>query len=165
MAQPFDCLCGKPTCRGTIRGAKQMGEAQLAGTWLNGHIRELLDEQKHAMSRNTPAHAPGAVVPEKQEAGAGAGANGNTSRSNAITDPTVQALKEAVLHAEKSGRSCSHRPHVVPDSRSCQWPEAQRRRGWSSPRPWLRFWIITPILGHRLALSKGVLVAARRHAN
>jgi len=47
MAQPFDCLCGAPTCRGRISGAKAMGEqGQLDGTWLNGHIREMLEERK-----------------------------------------------------------------------------------------------------------------------
>lgn len=45
MAQPFTCLCGHQSCRGTISGAKDMTARQLEGTWLNGHIRELLEEQ------------------------------------------------------------------------------------------------------------------------
>ncbi|KAB5582510.1 hypothetical protein GE09DRAFT_1211153 [Coniochaeta sp. 2T2.1] len=46
MDQPFDCLCGTPTCRGRISGAKDMTDAQLAGLWINGHIRKLKEEQK-----------------------------------------------------------------------------------------------------------------------
>lgn len=47
MAQPFDCLCGTPSCRGRIAGARDMTRAQLDGLWLNGHIRELLEERDH----------------------------------------------------------------------------------------------------------------------
>lgn len=45
MAQPFDCFCGTPSCRGKIGGARDMSRAQLEGLWLNGHIRELLEER------------------------------------------------------------------------------------------------------------------------
>jgi hypothetical protein len=48
MAQPFTCLCGTPTCRGRIAGARDMTPAQLAGLWLNGHVRELLEEREAA---------------------------------------------------------------------------------------------------------------------
>ncbi|KAG5983056.1 hypothetical protein E4U55_000898 [Claviceps digitariae] len=47
MAQPFTCLCNHPSCRGVISGAKDMDPSKLEGTWLNPHIRELL-EQKQA---------------------------------------------------------------------------------------------------------------------
>ncbi|KAJ9130161.1 Galactose-proton symport, partial [Pleurostoma richardsiae] len=77
MAQPFDCLCGTPTCRGRIAGARDMPRAQLDGVWLNGHIRELLDERDGRPS--SPAAA--ASVP--------------------ADDPTAQALRDALLHAEK----------------------------------------------------------------
>lgn len=77
MAQPFDCFCGSPACRGKIAGAKDMAPEQLEGLWLNGHIRELKDEQ---------ARAGGHVV---QAAGHGA------------DDPTVRALRDALGHAEK----------------------------------------------------------------
>ncbi|RSL66256.1 hypothetical protein CEP54_003843 [Fusarium duplospermum] len=70
MAQPFDCLCGTPTCRGRIAGARDMTEAQLDGVWLNGHIIQLRAEQEAA----------------------------RIARS---ADPTVNALHEAVVHAEK----------------------------------------------------------------
>lgn len=73
MAQPFDCLCGTPTCRGRISGAKDLTEAQLEGLWINGHIRELREEQKKA--------------PE----------NGTLDNQ----DPTAQALKDALQQAEK----------------------------------------------------------------
>jgi hypothetical protein len=73
MAQPFDCLCGTPTCRGRISGAKDMTEAQLEGLWINGHIRELRDEQ------------------EKESE------NGTLDNQ----DPTAHALKDALQQAEK----------------------------------------------------------------
>ena len=60
MAQPFDCLCGTPSCRGRIAGARDMTQAQLDGIWLNGHIIQLRSE-----------------------------------------DPTANALRDAVVHAEK----------------------------------------------------------------
>ncbi|KIE02585.1 Post-SET domain protein, partial [Metarhizium majus ARSEF 297] len=71
MNQPFTCLCGHPTCRGTISGAKDMTPQQLHGVWLNGHIRDLLDD------RNCSTNC------------------GHKS------DATARALKEAVLQAEK----------------------------------------------------------------
>lgn len=45
MAQPFACLCGRPSCKGTIAGAGQMSPTQLEGNWLSGHIRRLLEEK------------------------------------------------------------------------------------------------------------------------
>ena len=75
MAQGFDCLCGTPACRGHIGGAKDMTDAQLEGVWLNGHIRELKEEQKTkaVSSRN----------------------------STAVSDPTADALSNALQQAEK----------------------------------------------------------------
>lgn len=52
MAQAFDCFCGTPSCRGRIAGARDMSRSQLEGLWLNGHIRELLDERDAGRSRN-----------------------------------------------------------------------------------------------------------------
>ncbi|KAG5944781.1 hypothetical protein E4U59_006874 [Claviceps monticola] len=43
MAQPFTCLCNRPSCRGTISGAKDMKPSQLEGLWLSPHIRLLLE--------------------------------------------------------------------------------------------------------------------------
>lgn len=45
MAQPFNCFCGKPTCKKVITGAKDMPSQLLEGLWLNDHIHELLEEQ------------------------------------------------------------------------------------------------------------------------
>ncbi|KAF7553358.1 hypothetical protein G7046_g7124 [Stylonectria norvegica] len=75
MDQPFDCLCGTPTCRGRIAGAKDMTKAQLDGFWLNGHIIELRKEQDHGVQNG----------------------NGN----GAVNDVTTQALRSAIAHAEK----------------------------------------------------------------
>ncbi|KAF6821851.1 galactose-proton symport [Colletotrichum plurivorum] len=52
MAQPFDCFCGTPSCRGRIAGARDMPRSQLEGLWLNGHIRELLEERDSGRSEN-----------------------------------------------------------------------------------------------------------------
>ncbi|WYZ36738.1 hypothetical protein EsH8_II_000244 [Colletotrichum jinshuiense] len=52
MAQAFDCFCGTPSCRGKIGGARDMTRAQLEGLWLNGHIRELLEERDAGRSGN-----------------------------------------------------------------------------------------------------------------
>ncbi|CAM1509170.1 Fc.00g029090.m01.CDS01 [Cosmosporella sp. VM-42] len=71
MAQPFDCLCGKPTCRGRISGARDMTKEQLQGIWLNGHIIELLKEQERGL------------------------------RNGTSIDPTAQALQNAFVHAQK----------------------------------------------------------------
>lgn len=83
MAQPFDCFCGAAACRGKIAGAKDMEPKQLEGLWLNGHIRELKDEQSQAAQKN--GHG-GDLLP--------AGVGG-------ADDPTAQALRDALGHAEK----------------------------------------------------------------
>ncbi|KAM3524032.1 hypothetical protein NHJ13051_004745 [Beauveria bassiana] len=74
MAQPFQCLCGTPTCRGTIDGAKKMTSAQLDGLWLAKHIRELRAEQASGSLPATPASS---------------------------SDPTAYALQRAIDQAEK----------------------------------------------------------------
>lgn len=57
MAQPFDCLCNTPSCRGRIAGARDMTDAQLNGVWLNGHIIQLRAEQSKARRSTDPAAA------------------------------------------------------------------------------------------------------------
>ncbi|XWW97759.1 hypothetical protein V2A60_005746 [Cordyceps javanica] len=74
MAQPFQCLCGTPTCRGTIDGAKKMTSTQLDGLWLSRHIRELRAEQQ---------------------------ARGDASSPSAPSDATTHALQHALDQAEK----------------------------------------------------------------
>ncbi|KAL7944643.1 hypothetical protein V8C42DRAFT_325436 [Trichoderma barbatum] len=54
MAQPFNCFCGKPTCKKVITGAKDMPSKLLDGLWLNDHIHELLEEQ--ALLRDNQHH-------------------------------------------------------------------------------------------------------------
>lgn len=46
MDQPFECACGEEGCRGRIEGAGKMGEKGLEGYWLNGHVREMLEERR-----------------------------------------------------------------------------------------------------------------------
>ncbi|CAH0041475.1 unnamed protein product [Clonostachys solani] len=74
MAQPFECLCGTSRCRGTIAGAKDMTHSKLEGYWLNTHIRELLENQR---------------------------LENGTAALNDSNDPTAQALKDALSHAEQ----------------------------------------------------------------
>ncbi|KAG6037174.1 hypothetical protein E4U41_005283 [Claviceps citrina] len=78
MAQPFTCLCNHPSCRGTISGAKDMTPSQLNGTWLNPHIRHLLEQQQQQ---------------QQQQAGTGAAA---------LQDATSKALQHALHQAEKA---------------------------------------------------------------
>ncbi|KAL2149398.1 hypothetical protein VTH82DRAFT_8049 [Thermothelomyces myriococcoides] len=94
MAQPFDCLCGAPTCRGRIAGARDMTPAQLEGMWLNRHIRDLLEERdgglkakkQHANGTNGTNGtdhvngANGAPKADPAPAPAGAQRRGPTSR-------------------------------------------------------------------------------------
>ncbi|KAI1496401.1 hypothetical protein F5X99DRAFT_424691 [Biscogniauxia marginata] len=84
MAQPFTCLCAAPTCRGRISGARDMTPAQLSGAWLNGHIRELLEERQHP--RPHPLH------PSRRE---------DETAHNDNNDATAQALRDTLGHAEK----------------------------------------------------------------
>ncbi|KAG5922614.1 hypothetical protein E4U42_005424 [Claviceps africana] len=79
MAQPFTCLCHHPSCRGTISGAKDMEPSQLQGTWINPHIRHLLEQQQQKQQQ---ARSTTALVTTK--------------------DATTQALHEALHQAEKA---------------------------------------------------------------
>ncbi|KAI5928261.1 hypothetical protein F4810DRAFT_185853 [Camillea tinctor] len=85
MAQPFDCLCGAPSCRGRIAGARDMTPAELAGTWLNGHIHELKEEQQNG----------NAVLPPPSTTAIAHGGDADDD------DTTTQALRNALAHAEK----------------------------------------------------------------
>ncbi|KAI1362516.1 hypothetical protein F5Y08DRAFT_311814 [Xylaria arbuscula] len=46
MAQPFDCWCnaGEGVCLGRITGAESVDPAKLDGYWINGYIKEMLEE-------------------------------------------------------------------------------------------------------------------------
>ncbi|SPO05669.1 uncharacterized protein DNG_08356 [Cephalotrichum gorgonifer] len=84
MAQPFKCLCGTPSCRGTISGARDMSPAQLEGVWINAHIRELIEQRDSAVA-------------------AANGTNGTTNGSsvtNGASDATAEALRDAITQAE-----------------------------------------------------------------
>ncbi|KAH6997172.1 hypothetical protein EDB80DRAFT_727202 [Ilyonectria destructans] len=65
MAQPFDCLCNTPTCRGRIAGARDMTDTQLDGTWLNGHIIQLRAEQRRASDPTAAALEDAVSLAEK----------------------------------------------------------------------------------------------------
>lgn len=117
MAQPFDCLCGTPTCRGRIAGARDMTPAQLDGLWLNGHIRELLEERENAAPKKKQANGTHATAITLAAAAVNGNGNGNgTASANGHTDTlrpatagaaavdadkTVLALRDALSHAEK----------------------------------------------------------------
>ncbi|KAL1880032.1 hypothetical protein Daus18300_001395 [Diaporthe australafricana] len=88
MAQPFDCFCGSATCRGKIAGAKDMAPKQLEGLWLNGHIRELMDEQQQARGAEDGHRGMSPLLPTGVAGGA-------------ADDPTARALRDALGHAEK----------------------------------------------------------------
>lgn len=94
MAQPFDCLCGKPACRGRISGAKDMAKSQLEGLWLNGHIHELLEERDH---RENAKPGNGSAL-----------TGGSLTKVAPPEDTTAQALKDALKHAEKVVEASRH---------------------------------------------------------
>ncbi|KAK0615821.1 hypothetical protein B0T17DRAFT_619428 [Bombardia bombarda] len=127
MAQPFDCLCGTPTCRGRISGARDMADAQLEGLWLNGHIRELLEERNSNKSTATAAavsgkngvSSNGTTAAAVSENGTTAASNGNgylplqgkdKTAATAVngSDQTAQALHSAVEQAEKMVEAARH---------------------------------------------------------
>jgi hypothetical protein len=132
MAQPFDCFCGTPSCRGRIAGARDMAAEQLDGLWLNGHIRELLEERESAKEQpikqnGTPTLTPTAAI------------NGNgTSTSNGVkthlnpatADQTVLALRDALAHAEKVVEAA--RLALVSYVEAIQEPAGAQRRGPTS---------------------------------
>ncbi|ROV92047.1 hypothetical protein VMCG_09535 [Cytospora schulzeri] len=106
LAQPFDCSCGTPSCHGRISGARDMSPSQLEGYWLSGHIRELKKDQKEQDEKDAQSSA------EKTTATAGAPSPKTppehpdppvlrASISLDAKDPTVQALQQALDHAEK----------------------------------------------------------------
>ncbi|KAG6002534.1 hypothetical protein E4U21_002994 [Claviceps maximensis] len=90
MAQPFKCLCNHASCRGTISGAKDMDPSQLQGTWLNPHIRKLLEQQEQ--------HA-GTISP------------------SAIEDATSKALHDSLRQAEKALEAARLAVHLYDSSR------------------------------------------------
>ncbi|KAK4098198.1 hypothetical protein N658DRAFT_477441 [Parathielavia hyrcaniae] len=95
MAQPFDCLCGAPSCRGRTAGARDMTAKQLEGLWLNGHIRALLEEQQPVANGTATGH-------KASENGANSRPSTTTNTIPTTTaDQTVLALRDALAHAEK----------------------------------------------------------------
>ncbi|KAJ2906929.1 galactose-proton symport [Zalerion maritima] len=105
MAQPFDCLCGKPTCRSRIGGAKDMPKEKMEGLWVNGHIREMLEEQGKSLSTSSKSGISGEIETSENGARSPAASSSNdataTGTPNASDDPTTVALKDALKHAEK----------------------------------------------------------------
>ncbi|KAI1136572.1 hypothetical protein F5Y05DRAFT_405155 [Hypoxylon sp. FL0543] len=93
MAQPFDCQCGKPTCRGRISGAKDMTKAQLEGVWLNGHILELLKEKENIYGDTN--------LVKETEPENGRSTDDSPTKGDPSEDATAQALEDALKYAEK----------------------------------------------------------------
>lgn len=62
MAQAFACICGSPACKGQIGGAKDMSPKQLAGVWLNGYIREMLEERDAKVANGAASAAVNGVA-------------------------------------------------------------------------------------------------------
>jgi len=107
MAQPFDCLCGSANCRGRIAGAKDMSEEKLLGAWLNGHIRELLDERRRdaASPQNALSGTVAATTTTttSENGVAVAVVNGHADATDILetADKTADALRDALVQAEK----------------------------------------------------------------
>ena len=93
MAQPFDCLCRRPTCRGRISGARDMTPEQLDGIWLNAHIRELLEERDSAAAAAPSSTKTNGAAPNGTKNHGAAPENG--------VDQTADALRDALKCAEQ----------------------------------------------------------------
>ncbi|KAI5862394.1 hypothetical protein GGS23DRAFT_98465 [Durotheca rogersii] len=92
MAQPFDCLCNKPSCRGRIAGARDMTPAQLNGVWLNGHIHELLEERDGR--RKALGDKPGSIN--------GTGPPVVDHSDGTADDGVARVLRDVLTNAEKA---------------------------------------------------------------
>ncbi|ROW17040.1 hypothetical protein VPNG_01228 [Cytospora leucostoma] len=118
LAQPFDCSCGTPSCHDRIAGARDMTISQLEGYWLSGHIRELKkQQQEHAgkdattttttssssSSSSDTFQADGETPPPPTTTPPAAEDLTVIRAHNSLDakDPTVQALNDALDHAEK----------------------------------------------------------------
>ncbi|KAK4142946.1 uncharacterized protein C8A04DRAFT_29341 [Dichotomopilus funicola] len=97
MAQPFTCLCGTPTCRGRIAGARDMTPTQLEGLWLNRHIRDLLEERDGAAAAAAGgAAAGGAGQVNGQVNGHGHGLKGGSIKVGGGVSGTTAGAGAAV---------------------------------------------------------------------
>lgn len=124
MAQPFDCLCGTPTCRGRIAGARDMTLAQLDSLWLNGHIRAQFEERENGQKK------------EKRPMNGTNGTNGTTvtnGHTHPKTNEAVFALRNALTHAENAAAAL-RRALVLYDPHSDVHgaPAGAQRRGPTS---------------------------------
>ncbi|KAK4151035.1 histone-lysine N-methyltransferase ash1 [Chaetomidium leptoderma] len=142
MAQPFDCLCGTPTCRGRIAGARDMTLTQLNGLWLNGHIHELLEEREKGEKKKKQTTTNGtSTVTAASNANGGVKASGNgvtangTTTNGHITDQTALALalRDALSQAEKTVEAARRAlDSYVDDTASAHAPSGAQRRGPTS---------------------------------
>lgn len=112
MAQPFDCLCGKPTCRGRISGARDMTKDQLQGIWLNGHIIDLLRDQERGVQNgqagDTTAQALQSALGHAQKVVEAARLalqtyTGGSSRTNGSTKTVANGRPAKLVGAERRG--------------------------------------------------------------
>ncbi|KAL2195773.1 hypothetical protein P885DRAFT_39433 [Corynascus similis CBS 632.67] len=106
MAQPFDCLCGTPTCRGRIAGARDMAPAQLEGLWLNRHIRDLLEERDAGGSLKAKQHqvtGNGAVALPPNGAHGTNSTNGTNRGANGVGSVAKTDSTHAPAGAQRRG--------------------------------------------------------------
>ncbi|KAK3344109.1 hypothetical protein B0T25DRAFT_318044 [Lasiosphaeria hispida] len=110
MAQPFDCLCGKSTCRGRIAGARDMTDTQLRGLWLNGHIRQLLEEPKATRPWYNGSGNSFLIVngTKRMTRNGVAASKEDNSRRPEIIDQTAETLREALKNAEQVVEAARH---------------------------------------------------------
>jgi hypothetical protein len=101
MNQPFDCFCGTETCRGRISGAKHMTKSQLEGVWLNGHIRELLEQQKLGNDERGLGMSAAARVMKSAPGNGHSASVAANAKPIEPEDPTARALRDALSQAEK----------------------------------------------------------------
>jgi hypothetical protein len=100
MAQSFDCFCRAPSCKGHIAGASDMDAAQLQGMWLNGYIRDMLEERDLELAK-THGH----------------GAQGHLNAAGIVHGPSGHGYVfggEAMLNGKKHWNGAANGPaHII----------------------------------------------------
>jgi len=120
MAQSFDCFCRTPACKGRIAGASDMDAAQLQGMWLNGYIRDMLEERDIELAKMHGHGAHGLGVAAAKIAGQGGLAHGRGGYGG-----------EGMLHGKKHAWNCAVNgpAHVVEGGAGRMGPTSRELSG------------------------------------
>jgi hypothetical protein len=103
MAQSFECFCNTKSCRGRIAGASDMSAQQLEGMWLNGFIREMLEERDLAEGGHTQARG---TAQTRGNGTANVRASGRDGmRESGVGHWHVQSQSESLMNGTATGNN------------------------------------------------------------